>query len=173
MSDKDEIMKGLGIKSLDDILAETDSAFVEYDEEDDTEIALPDVIEQDEPSNDDGPLMRRMEMTNGKHSRDMKRVFDSAMEMADRLADMGMNIDPLKAPRMFEVMGQHLKIAADASNSERDAQLKLMKLMMDKEKLEIDRMRLNHELGEKGEAKGDIIMIEDRNKILAQLRTQK
>lgn len=172
----DDKMKELGIKSLEEILAETDASFLDVPEveEEENEDQLPLTIEEKEAIEDSkSALMKRAEMTNTKHSGDMARVFDTAMNIAEKLGDMGMNIDPTKAPRMFEVMGQHLKIAADASNSERDAQLKLMQIIQNQEKLELDRMRLQHELGDGGEIKGEIVMIEDRNKILAQLKSKK
>lgn len=165
-------MKELGIKSLEEILSAAEEDFIH--EDDDT--ACPPMISDQNDDEDAGAansLMQRFEMTNTKHSRDMDRVFQAAMSMAEKLEDMGMNIDPAKAPRMFEVMGQHLKIAADASNSERDAQLKLMQIIQTQQKLDLEQKRLKHEMGDAGELKGEVIMVEDRNKLLAQLKAQK
>jgi tRNA A37 N6-isopentenylltransferase MiaA len=51
---------------------------------------------------------------------------------------MGMNIDPARAPRILEVANQWMKTAADAKISKRDAQLKLMKLIIEQRKLALE-----------------------------------
>ncbi len=152
----------LNMKSLDEILAETAGA------EEEEQVSLPATVEEDEAA--DSPLMKRVEMTNTSFSGDMDEVFEKAMEMADSAADLANNIDPARAARMFEVAGQQLKIAIDASSAKRDSQLKLMKLIQDQKKLELEELRLRTELGEEIGNKADVIMVEDRNKLLAQIR---
>ncbi len=155
------ILDTLNIKSLEEILAETES---------EEEIEATDLAPIEPSAN---PLMDREIKHNSEHAQKMDDVYSEALEIARKVADMGMNIDPMKAPRMFEVAGQHLKIAIDASDSKIEAGIKLMKLIQDQKKLELDEMKIRNELGEKDVIKGDVVMIEDRNKLIELLRSQK
>ena len=58
----------------------------------------------------------------------------------------------------------------DAKNSKRDAQLKMMKVLQDQRKLELDELKLKHEMGDTPVDKADVIMVEDRNQLLKRLR---
>ena len=146
----------LNIKSLDEILQETEiDTFGEKEEDDDT---------------DQTSLMKFKEMTNTAFSNNMKEVYDQAMAISGNLADLGNNIDPARAPRFFEVAAQHLKIAIDAAHSNRDSQLRLMKLIQDQRKLELEELKVKTELGDTSHLSADIIMVEDRNKLLEKLK---
>lgn len=148
----------LNIKSLDEILKESE---------------IEEYIEEEDDSPSDGSLMRFKEMTNNEFAKDMKDVYDTALEISKNMVELGNNIDPARAPRFFEVAAQHLKIAIDASHSNRDAQLRLMKLIQDQRKLELEELRVKTELGDTSNLPTDIIMVEDRNKLLQQLRQNK
>lgn len=158
------IFDTLNIKSLEEIMAESTLGA-----EDEEEVLLPPTP----PLSDSTALMSRAEMTNDEHSKKMDDVYSEAIEIARKVSDMGMNIDPIKAPRMFEVAGQHLKIAIDAQGSKRDAELKLMKLIQDQKKLDLEEMKIRNDIGDHSNLKGEVVMVEDRNKLLAQLKSQK
>lgn len=169
------ILNTLNIKSLDEILAETDEFNNNLDDapeeesDDDEEEQLP----VKAPASSSAELMARSEMTNKEHGKKMDEIYGEAIEIARTVADMANNIDPAKASRMFEVAGQHLKIAIDAQSTKRDAELKLMKLIQDQKKLDLDELRIKTELGNTDNIKGEVIMVEDRNALLAQLKAQK
>jgi hypothetical protein len=118
-------------------------------------------------------LITTQQMRGIDHSKRMDDLFTETLDVARKIVDMGMNIDPSKAPRMFEVANQLFKTAQDSADSKREAELKLMQLIQTQQKIEIDRKRLTAELGEKGEISGEVIMVEDRNKLLQMLRQQK
>lgn len=160
----------LNMKSLDEILAETEAA----EEAQNKELVEVDENEEDLPvPTDESGLMRHDEMTNASFAKDMDEIYEKAMEIADSAADLANNIDPARAPRMFEVAGQQLKIALDASHSKRDAQLRLMKLIQEQRKLELEELKVKTELGDESAMKGEVVMVEDRNKLLAQIRSMK
>jgi hypothetical protein len=102
------------------------------------------------------------------HGKKMDAVFDEAKDHADKLFDLGYNIDPARAPRMFEVAAGLLKVAIDAANSKRDAQLKAQKLMLDAQKLDLERKAM----GEIGPTTIDAeaVVVADRNTLIAKYR---
>jgi hypothetical protein len=156
----------LGMKSLEEILAETEEEVVEG-EESEEEFDLPATVEKPQ----DTALMTIAEMKGSDHGKSMDEIHDEALDVAKKIVDMGMNIDPSRAPRILEVGGQYFKIALDAKNSKRDAQLKLVKLVQDQKKLELEERKLNGELGKKGDVlEGEVVYEGDRNKLLKMIR---
>lgn len=153
----------LNMRSLEEILEETE----ETEEVVVVEEALP-VIAPPE-----GALMSTDQMKGLEHSKKMDEIYVETLEVARKVVDMGMNIDPMKAPRMFEVANQLFKTAQDSAISKRDSELKLMKLIQDQKKIDIEHRRLSAELGDRDSISGDVIMVEDRNKLLAMLKQQK
>lgn len=162
-----KITDTLGMRSLEEIMADTEEPEIEEEE---AENNLPTVPE---PSNSDSQLMTGKQMQGLDHSKRMDDLHAETLDVARKMVDLGMNIDPTKAPRLFEVANQIFKTALDSANSKRDSELKLMKLIQDQQKLDIDKKRLAFEIGEKGEISGEVIMVEDRNKLLAMLAQQK
>lgn len=163
------ITDSLNMRSLEDIMAETDQ------EEIGDELAE---IDEDDEQVHNTPtagtdLITSKQMRGSEHGKRMDEIYSEAIDVARQIVDMGMNIDPAKAPRMFEVANQLFKTAQDSADSKRDSELQLMKLIQNQQKLELDRKRLAAELGEKGEISGEVIMVEDRNKLLQMLRDQK
>jgi tRNA A37 N6-isopentenylltransferase MiaA len=159
----------LNMKSLEEILAETemeneiDEAIEEMDDSN-----LPAVVNQK-----DEPLMNVQQMKGLDHSKAMDEIHDEALDVARKIVDMGMNIDPTRAPRILEVANQWFKTAADAKISKRDSQLKLMKIIQDQKKLELEERKLNGELGKQDMIEGEIVYEGDRNKLLKILKAQK
>lgn len=108
----------------------------------------------------------------GEHSREMDDVHDEMIKHARDMTELAFDLDPARSPRMLEVAATFYKTAVDAKISKRDAQLKLMKLMQTQKKLDLDEMRLRHEMGNIDSEKADVIMVEDRNALLKRLRDQ-
>jgi hypothetical protein len=73
------------------------------------------------------------------HGEAMNEVHDEALKHARDIVDLGFNIDPSKARGMFEQGANFYKIAIDAANSKRDAELKAMKLILDHRKFEFEK----------------------------------
>ncbi len=154
----------LGMKSLEEILAETE---VDDDVEETAEATLPAVIPEEGSA-----LISHQDMRGDDHAEAMDEIYDEALETARRITDLGMNFDPARAPRILEVAGQFFKTALDAKNSKRDAHLKLMKLIQDQKKLDLEERRLNGELG-KSAIQGEVVFEGDRNELLKMLRAQR
>jgi hypothetical protein len=105
------------------------------------------------------------------HGRSMDLLYDETLDYAQKVMDLGFNIDPARAPRMFEVATGLYKAAMDAKNSKMDAQLKAQQLMLNRAKFEHEKN------GSQGESGGEAIetrgvMVEDRNELLKRLRAQ-
>lgn len=149
----------LNMKTLEELMEEVDGQ-EEFDAE------LPAIIEESAG----GELMTVSDMRGDDHSQAMDEVYDRSIEVAEKIIDMGMNIDPARAPRILEVANQWMKTAAEAKDSKRDAQFKLMKLIIEQRKLALEERAagLNS-----GELKGDVVFEGDRNALLQMIRDQK
>lgn len=101
------------------------------------------------------------------HEKSMDALHDETLQHAKDLMDLGYNVDTRSAGRIFENAANMFKIALDAKNSRRDAQLKLRKLMLDERK---------QDMAEKGAAaggsiiEGEATIIEDRNALIKMLK---
>lgn len=156
------------MKSLEDILAETEEDEIEEAIIEEEVSNLPVVTKPAEQS-----LMTHSEMKGGDHNKSMDEIYDEALDVAKKIVDMGMNIDPSRAPRILEVGNQYFKTALDAKTSKRDAQLKLMQLIQNQKKLELEERKLNGELGKNPTLEGEVVYEGDRNKLLKILKAQK
>lgn len=110
-------------------------------------------------------------LDSGDHAKSMDLLFDETLDYAQKVMDLGFNIDPARAPRMFEVATGLYKAAMDAKNSKYDAQLKAQQLMLNREKFSLEKN------GAQGDPATDAIetrgvMVEDRNELLKRLRAQ-
>jgi hypothetical protein len=156
----------LNMKSLEEIMAETEC--VEPQEEMAEEETLPAVTEQRSES-----LMSTSQMKGSDHAKAMDEIHDEALDVARQIVDMGMNIDPARAPRILEVANQWFKTAADAKINKRDSELKLMKLIQDQRKLELEERKFKGEHGNEDMIQGEVVYEGDRNKLLKILKAQK
>lgn len=96
------------------------------------------------------------------HEKSMDVIHEESLRSARELYDLGHNIDHARSRGIFEQAANFMKIALDAKNAKRDAQLKSAKLKIDIEKLAL----------EKGQ--GEIpmegsLIVEDRNALLKQI----
>lgn len=118
---------------------------------------------------------KRLAMIDGSdHADAMDDLYGEVRKHAQDLMDLGFNIDHARARGIFEVASSMYKNAMDAKNSKRDAELKAMKLSLDQKKLELDTMRVRHEMGAPAEG-GTIteaVVVEDRNELIKRLRAQ-
>ena len=114
---------------------------------------------------------KSLAMINGQdHSDAMDALYGETLKHAKDIMDLGFNIDHARAARMFEVAGSMYKVALDAKNSKRDAQLKAMELVLKQQRLELEKQiakgNLNNETVE------GAVLVEDRNELIKRLREQ-
>lgn len=96
------------------------------------------------------------------HDREMDDLAKMATEAHQNLMDLGMNVEIRHAGEIFSSSSQMLKIAVDAKNSKVDKKLKLLKLQLDK--LKIDRT------AKEPDAVDGTAVKMDRNELLKQLK---
>lgn len=159
----------LNLPHLDDLLKETGD--------------MPDAPEPDAPAEpaDNGASPHDMlnalqvaknanAMMDGRdHAEAMDKLYVETLRHAQNIVDLGFNVDQARAPRVFEVAAQFYKAAMDAKNSKRDAQLKAMQLMLNQQKLELDKKVAGKD---PSTIEVDAVVVEDRNELLKRLRDQ-
>lgn len=104
------------------------------------------------------------------HAENTDDIFGQTLQHAQDLMDLGYNVDTRSAGRIFETAANMYKIALDAKNSKRDAQLKNMKLKLENDKL---KAMIRQKSGEGGEViEQEAVIIADRNDLIKKLRGQ-
>lgn len=159
----------LGLPHLDDMLKEDGVLKREktiYEDESENSANTPEMAKTLDLAE------KSLSLIEGKdHGVAMDDITERALKMYDDMVDMGWNVDPSRQSRTFEVAGQFLRMAKDAKDSKRDAQLKAMQLALNQKKLELDRA-----LAGDGSIPGAIdahaIVHEDRNELIKSLRAQ-
>lgn len=97
-------------------------------------------------------------------------IHDEVLQHAKDLMDLGYNVDTRSAGRIFETAAGMFKIALDAKNSKRDAQLKALKLELDNRKLDA---LLKGKNNDNNVIPGEHVIIEDRNELIRRIRESK
>ena len=107
------------------------------------------------------------------HAEAMDDLHGEILQHARDLMSYGFNIDHPRARGIFEIATMMYGHAITTKNSKRDAQLRAMKLALDRKRVELDEKRTNHTIGQTATRIGDdgTILVEDRNEILRRLRT--
>lgn len=145
----------LGIPSLEEVLAN-----IQPEETEEPQV----------PAVQSDVLISRDELKSTSHGKAMDSLYEEVLGHAKKVADLGFDLDPARAPRMFEVANQLYKTALDAKESKRDAELKLFKLIQEERRLAIEE-------GKHGVNPADIsakvVVVEDRNVLLARRREER
>lgn len=97
------------------------------------------------------------------HDKEMDELAKMAVEAHQSLQDLGMNVEIRHAGEIFSSSSQMLKIAVDAKNSKVEKKLKLLKLQL--EKMKMDRAIKKDD----NSVDGTAVKL-DRNQLLDQLR---
>lgn len=97
------------------------------------------------------------------HDDEMDELAELAVQAHKDLQDLGMNVEIRHAGEIFSSSSQMLKIAVDAKNSKVDKKLKMLKLQLDK--LKMDRA---YKPATTDTVEGKATML-DRNELLKQL----
>jgi len=97
------------------------------------------------------------------HDDEMDELAQMAIQAHKDLQDLGMNVEIRHAGEIFTSSSQMLKIAVDAKNSKVDKKLKMLKLQLDK-------LKLDRSTKQEGQAalEGTATLL-DRNELLKQL----
>jgi RNase P/RNase MRP subunit p29 len=99
------------------------------------------------------------------HDQEMDEIANLAVEYGKTLHDLGLNVEIRNAGEIFNASSNMLKIAVDARNLKVEKKLKLLKL-------ELDRLKLDRSLPDPGEtAEREHVTVLDRNALLAQIKT--
>ena len=113
--------------------------------EDDT-ASINDAAEVDAPSDEDihaalalaNDIDKQLSAARGKdeHDKEMDELADLAIKAHMDLQDLGMNVEIRHAGEIFSSSSQMIKIAVDAKHNKIDKKLKMLKLQLDKLKLD-------------------------------------
>ncbi len=98
------------------------------------------------------------------HDQEMDELANLAIDAHKTLQDLGMNVEIRHAGEIFSSSSQMLKIAVDAKNSKVDKKLKLLKLQLDKMKIDLSVASKTD-----GAVEGTAVKM-DRNELLKQLK---
>jgi len=98
------------------------------------------------------------------HDEEMDEISEMAVSAHKDLLELGMNVDTRTAGEILGTSATMLKIAMDARNSKMDKKLKLIKLQMDK-------MKMDHALSKEQDTPVDGGALSmDRNELIAQIQ---
>lgn len=115
-------------------------------------------------------------MEGADHSESMDTLHDEIVQHARDLMAYGYNVDIPRQRGIFEIASLMYGHAISSKNSKRDAQLKSIKLMLDRRKVDLDERRTNHVIGQHQIGatvdEAGTIVVEDRNELLKRLREQ-
>lgn len=161
----DPICDALNMRSLEDALKDTgvDSKITEESIRDIEEMA--NALEKITPSE----LLANDESGIKKHEDEMNEIYSLALKAHKELLDLGFNVEAKVAGTIFEPAARFLETALTASKSKNDQKLKVLKLRMDREKLDHD-LKKNIQEGELAISEEDPSFIADRNALLRDLR---
>jgi len=110
-------------------------------------------------------LEKQFDQMNGydQHDTEMDELAGLAIQAHKDLQELGMNVEVRHAGEIFSSASQMLKIAVDAKNNKVEKKLKLLRLQLDK-------MRIDRQTAPDNKALDGTAMTLDRNEILKQLR---
>jgi hypothetical protein len=97
-----------------------------------------------------------------QHDSEMDQLSELAIQAHKDLQELGMNVEVRHAGEIFTSSSQMLKIAVDAKNNKVEKKLKLLRLQLDK-------MKLDRAYAGEKPVDGTAVTL-DRNEILKQLR---
>jgi hypothetical protein len=119
-------------------------------------------------------LSAKMAMMEGAdHSEAMDELYKEIVQHARDLMTYGYNIDMPRQRGIFEIAAAMYGHAISTKNSKRDAQLKALRLSLDRRKTDLEEKRTNHAIGEQAATiEGNTIVVEDRNELINRIRNQ-
>lgn len=107
---------------------------------------------------------RATAMVDGRdHAEGCDTIFKETLDHSRALMDLGYNIDVARAPRIFKAAAEMYKVALDAKNAKRDAELKRLKLAMDQKLVELKEQEVT---GKTQTLDDSTLIIDDRNELI-------
>jgi hypothetical protein len=105
------------------------------------------------------------------HAKRTDYLHDEVLQHAKDLMDLGYNVDTRSAGKIFQTAASMYKLALEAKNSKRDAQLKALRIELDERRL--DQMaKQNNGDDNNNVVPGEHVIIEDRNEMIKRLREE-
>lgn len=99
------------------------------------------------------------------HDLEMDQIADLAVEYGKNLHELGMNVEVKHSGEIFNASSNMLKIALDAKNAKMEKKLKMLRL-------ELDRLKLDRTNPDPGETiQHDSVTVLDRNQLLGQIKS--
>ena len=137
----------------------------EIDDEIDQDSEVPSLEEVSEALEHANDLEKQFSKISGfdRHDEEMDELADLAIQSHKDLQDLGMNVELRHAGEIFSSSSAMLKIAVDAKNLKVEKKLKLLKLQLDKMKIDLTFK------GDDRTVEGQAIKL-DRNELLKQLK---
>jgi len=164
----ENIIEALNLRPLDEVLKEQGI----------------DVCEEEPQAEDCQPIdelvtlqaiKTKLQMIEGTdHGESMDDLHQEVLQHARDLMTYGFNLDHPRARGIFEIATVLYGHALTAKNSKRDAQLKTMKLALDRRRVDLEEKRTNHIIGQIDATpvvSDDGIMVADRNDLLRRIRS--
>lgn len=148
----------LNIPHLDDVLKEQGIEITPEDDQDEDDAQTVSMIKN----------LEEVLKTDGSdiHTRSMEEVYKETLQHSRDLMDLAYNVDERSRRGILEIATSMYKNALDAKNSQRDAQLKLMKLIQDQRKQDFEERKWHTERGTQLDVGNDVTIVADRNEII-------
>lgn len=100
------------------------------------------------------------------HDREMDELSKVALRDYEKLMDLGFNVEPRVAGTIFDPAVNMLKLVMDAKTAKIDKKLKLMRIELEKKKLEMAKTESGFQDAE------EAFVVADRNKLLEAIKKQ-
>ena len=121
------------------------------------------------PVSDDVMTVTPVQMA--QHEAEMEEIAQKAITTFDEMKDLAFGVEAKSAGQIFEPMVQMLQLAMNAKAAKLDKRMKMMRLQLDKDRLEHQKAMTPTEGFVEGEAQPGMLL--DRNDLLAQLGPKK
>lgn len=107
----------------------------------------------------------------GDHAKSMDVIYKETLDHSRTLMDLAFNTDERSRRGILEIATSMYKNAIDAKNSKREMQLKIMQIMQNQQKIDLDNKKFKAEMGENA-FDTESTIIEDRNELIKRIREQ-
>jgi hypothetical protein len=127
---------------------------------------LEPVVDSQQLMNDASELQQQWQQQDHDqvHDQEMDEIASLAVEYGKTLHDLGMSVEVKHAGEIFNASGNMLKVALDARNAKMEKKLKMLKL-------ELDRLKLDRSMPDANDTmQVENVTVLDRNALLAQIR---
>jgi hypothetical protein len=120
-------------------------------------------------------LLAKLQNAEGTdHGKAMDELHRETLEHSRNIADLAFNVDDRARRGMLEQAANFYKVAMDAKNSKRDAQLKAWKLLQDQQRIDLEERKFQKSSGEivDGTTVDATAIVVDRNVIIQNMLDQ-